>query len=80
MAVATFVRYSSLSASRRALCFTSGELPVLAESMAKLQEEQAKLQAVQDELAAVIAKVDQLQAQCDATVAEKQRVRGGGVV
>ena len=48
---------------------------ILAESMAKLQEEQGKLKAVQDELAAVIAKVDELQATCDATVAEKQRLQ-----
>ena len=43
--------------------------------MAKLQEEQSKLQAVQDELAAVIAKVDELQAASDKTIAEKQRLQ-----
>ena len=48
---------------------------ILAESMAKLQDEQSKLQKIQDELAAVIAKVDELQATCDATVAEKQRLQ-----
>ena len=48
---------------------------VLAESMAKLQSEQARLQVIQDELAAVVAKVDELQAKCDATVAEKQRLQ-----
>ena len=48
---------------------------LLAESMAKLQDEQGRLQKIQDELAAVIAKVDELQATCDATVAEKQRLQ-----
>eukprot|EP00966_Prymnesium_polylepis_P177035 4100056-Prymnesium_polylepis.1 len=47
----------------------------LAEATATLEKEQATLKAVQDELAAVIAKVEQLQAQCDATVAEKQRLQ-----
>lgn len=48
---------------------------ILAQSMAELEKEQAKLQSVQDELSAVIAKVDQLQATCDFTVAEKQRLQ-----
>lgn len=48
---------------------------VLAESTAKLEMEQKKLKSVQEELAAVIAKVEELQATCDKTVAEKQQLQ-----
>ena len=47
----------------------------LMEATETLQEEQEKLAAVQEELAAVIAKVEALQAACDQTVAEKQRLQ-----
>jgi len=48
---------------------------ILAESTAKLEAEQSKLKKVQDELQAVIDKVAELQATCDATVAEKTRLQ-----
>ena len=48
---------------------------MLAESTAKLEMEQKKLKSVQEELAAVIAKVEELQATCDKTVAEKQQLQ-----
>ena len=46
---------------------------VLAESTAKLEMEQKKL--IRAGLAAVIAKVEELQATCDKTVAEKQQLQ-----
>jgi len=46
----------------------------LASSTAMLESEKAKLKKVQDELAAVVASVEQLQATCDAAVAEKKRL------
>jgi len=46
----------------------------LAKSTAMLEAEKAKLKKVQDELAAVVANVEQLQATCDAAVAEKKRL------
>ena len=53
---------------------------VLAESTAKLEMEQKKLKSVQEELAAVIAKVEELQATCDKTVAEKQQLQEAAAV
>jgi len=47
----------------------------LADATSTLEQEQAKLKAVQDDLAAVIANVEDLQAACDRTVAEKQRLQ-----